>query len=296
MATTPGTPLSAKPTTTRWLWAVRVAVVLSALMPLLILGGQAPVGLGCLALIYLGILVGLRKKTRKSGLAWAVGMGSVGLAFPLLAARVLTTEEISAWLGGPQGTRPWVGISVRALMHLALLATAIKAYYTLGREAGDWKKLAAGVLGPAIFVLILLSSPAMSDPIVRTRVAANQASAVGSLRTINIAEISYASTYSIGYSPSLSALGPASPGNSPTAAAGGLIDSVLAGGLKSGYKFTYMPGPPDKAGHIKTYAVVARPAAYGKSGRMSFFTDETGVIRKTDEDRPATAQDPPIGG
>ncbi len=57
-----------------------------------------------------------------------------------------------------------------------------------------------------------------------------------------------------------------------------------------------MPGPPDKAGHVATYTVVARPLEYGKAGTMSYFTDESDVIRQTSEDRPATAKDPPLGG
>ncbi len=71
---------------------------------------------------------------------------------------------------------------------------------------------------------------------------------------------------------------------------------MLASGAKRGYSFAYMPGPPDKAGHIETYTVVARPMQFGTSGISSFFSDQSGIIRKTDDDRPATAKDPPLGG
>ena len=147
-----------------------------------------------------------------------------------------------------------------------------------------------------IVVAIILIIAAIAIPnLLRSRIAANQASAVGSLRTINTAEITYASTYNTGYSASLSALGPPSPGTSPSATTADLIDSVLAGGTKSGYTFTYKPGLPDKTGHVKTYTVVARPVS-SNTGRNSYFSDESGVIRQTSEDRPATAKDPPLGG
>ena len=80
------------------------------------------------------------------------------------------------------------------------------------------------------------------------------------------------------------------------AAVAGLIDSVLASGVKSGYKITYTPGPKDAARQIKTYTIIARPLEYGKTGKNSYFTDESVVIHQTSEDRPATAKDPPIGG
>ena len=61
------------------------------------------------------------------------------------------------------------------------------------------------------------------------------------------------------------------------------------------YQLEYFPGPPDPsgdaAGQIRTYSLLARP---GRFGYRSFFVDETGVIRATSENRPATAKDPPI--
>ena len=43
------------------------------------------------------------------------------------------------------------------------------------------------------------------------------------------------------------------------------------------------------------YTVVVTPKEYGKTGRRSFFMDETGIIRAADRNgEPATADDPPI--
>ena len=45
---------------------------------------------------------------------------------------------------------------------------------------------------------------------------------------------------------------------------------------------------------VKSYTLTARPLVYYRTGTRSFFTDETGVIRMTAEDRAATADDPPL--
>ena len=146
-----------------------------------------------------------------------------------------------------------------------------------------------------IVVAIILIIAAIAIPnLLRSRIAANQASAVGSLRTINTAEITYASTYNAGYSPGtdLLTLGPgATP---PTASLAGLIDSVLAGGTKSGYAFVYAAGSAP-AGRVDTYTLNANPTTPGTTGSNYYFTDESGVIRQNSTTG-ATASDSPIGG
>ncbi|MGH9747969.1 MAG: hypothetical protein ACRD59_17890 [Candidatus Acidiferrales bacterium] len=56
------------------------------------------------------------------------------------------------------------------------------------------------------------------------------------------------------------------------------------------YTLQYTPGKPDSEGRVKSYTLVARP---GNFGYLNFYTDETGVLRATIEDRAATVQDPP---
>src|SRR5665811_2134006 len=87
-----------------------------------------------------------------------------------------------------------------------------------------------------IVVAIILIIAAIAIPnLLRSRIAANEASAVGSVRTINTAEITYASTYpDVGFA-LLPALGPTSAGVGGTSANSGLIASVLASGTKTGY-------------------------------------------------------------
>ncbi|MGD0922742.1 MAG: prepilin-type N-terminal cleavage/methylation domain-containing protein, partial [Terriglobia bacterium] len=131
-----------------------------------------------------------------------------------------------------------------------------------------------------IVVAIILIIAAIAIPnLLRSRIAANQASAVGSLRTINTAEITYASTYNNGYSPTLVSLGPGA--NPPTAAAAGLIDSVLAGATKSGYGFVYAAtAPTAPSTRIDRYTLNANPTTAGTTGSNYYFTDESGVIRQ----------------
>jgi len=120
------------------------------------------------------------------------------------------------------------------------------------------------------------------------RFNANEASAVGNMRTLNTAEVTYASTFTeIGFAASIEVLG----GNGGDAQQAGLIDSELAEGVKSGYKFEYRGGSDSPR---TSYQITARPVHYGTTGKRSFFTDQSGVIRFTEEDREPTAQDDPL--
>jgi len=146
-----------------------------------------------------------------------------------------------------------------------------------------------------IVVAIILIIAAIAIPnLLRSRIAANQASAVGSLRTINTAEITYAATYGTGFSYSLAYLQPPAGNNNVNATASGLIDSVLAKGTKSGYSFTYVPGPSDSTGRIDPYSVTAQPIT-SSTGTNYYYTDNSGVIRQNSTTT-AAASDSPIGG
>jgi prepilin-type N-terminal cleavage/methylation domain-containing protein len=146
-----------------------------------------------------------------------------------------------------------------------------------------------------IVVAIILIIAAIAIPnLLRSRIAANQASAVGSLRTINTCEITYASTYNTGYTSALATLAPPASGT-PTTTAAGLVDSVLAAGLKSGYSFTYTPGTADSSGRINDYTLTANPVTVGTTGQNYYFTDQTAVIRQNSS-ATASSSDSPIGG
>ncbi len=121
----------------------------------------------------------------------------------------------------------------------------------------------------------------------------SEAHAVGALRTINTAAVTYASTYKKGFSPTLAAMGMKPNQKEPSETAAGLIDERLTVGKLGGYIFTYKAGKRDKDGRINAYTVSARPTKW-RMGLSSFFSDQTGLIRSTAENRAATAKDPPV--
>src|SRR5947207_3283373 len=81
-----------------------------------------------------------------------------------------------------------------------------------------------------IVVAIILIIAAIAIPnLIKSKMAANEASAVGSLRTVNTAELTYSSTYGTGFT-DLTTLG-----------SSGMVDNVLGAGTKSGYTFSASP-------------------------------------------------------
>jgi len=131
-----------------------------------------------------------------------------------------------------------------------------------------------------IVVAIILIIAAIAIPnLLRARMAANEASAASGIRTINTAEITYNSTYpTVGYAASLTVLGPSAA--TPCAASSTnacLIDSVLASGTKSGFKFSEAPG--SVATPQVNYYTTATPVTLNQTGTRSFCAYEDAVVR-----------------
>jgi type IV pilus assembly protein PilA len=143
-----------------------------------------------------------------------------------------------------------------------------------------------------IVVAIILIIASISIPnLLRSKMAADEASAIGSLRALNIACVTYSTSYS-GYPSSLSALGGEGTSASPTSTSAELIDNVLQTGLKSGYEFSLLPGSADSAGNIDTYAITAAPITPGVTGLRYFYTDQTDVIRASSSTVATSASTP----
>ena len=130
-----------------------------------------------------------------------------------------------------------------------------------------------------IVVAIILIIAAIAIPnLLRSRMAANESSAAGSLRTLNTTLVQYNTTYGTFPTTGLAQLGPGTPA---TSAAADLIDLMLAKGVKSGYTFSYSAGPVNPAsGSVDLYSITALPTTPGTTGQSGFFTDQSGVIRK----------------
>ena len=169
-----------------------------------------------------------------------------------------------------------------ALLQLSLVAASIKAYLSMQPEPRDGRILLwrLGVAG-CIALSFLLATPFLH----LEKPASNEASAIGALRTINVAQSVYEQGHpDRGFAASLADLGP-SPGAE-------LIDGFLTSEKKSGYVITMSAAPPDSTGRIKAYTLIARPQHFGKDETRSFFTDESGAFRATPENRTPTIQDP----
>jgi hypothetical protein len=95
---------------------------------------------------------------------------------------------------------------------------------------------------------------------------------------LNTAQISYNSAYpTVGYATTLGALGGTSC-SAPSSAAACLIDSVLAGGTKSGYSFN-LPAGSVSGTPNSTYQFVASPTQLGMTGTRYFCTFADAVVR-----------------
>jgi len=156
-----------------------------------------------------------------------------------------------------------------------------------------------------VAIILIIAAIAIPD-LLKSRQAAQQASAVGSLRTINTSEVTYSSTYTTGFSSSLLDLdGSAAISTSSSA---GLIDSILGNGTKSAYGFEYQANlsatqacvagtvtqgatgtPP-----ITSYSINASPLLCAGNGNF-YYTDQSGVIRMNNGVA-AGPTDPPLAG
>jgi type IV pilus assembly protein PilA len=127
-----------------------------------------------------------------------------------------------------------------------------------------------------IVVAIILIIAAIAIPnLIKSKMAANEASAVGSVRTINTGEVNYAASCpATGFSASLTEL------NTGALCAGGkgIIDNVLAAGAKSGYTFKYTPAKGGD-GLFDTYVSTGTASTLGTTGQRMFCSSQTGVIQ-----------------
>ena len=114
-------------------------------------------------------------------------------------------------------------------------------------------------------------------------IAANEISAIASLRQIFTSQAVYQSTAGNGDYGRLEELHKE-----------GLLDIVLAAGRKNGYRFKIRVEKTSSESR-SFFEAVAVPAIYKKTGVRSFFVDDSGVIRAADNGgAEASANDAPI--
>jgi len=125
-----------------------------------------------------------------------------------------------------------------------------------------------------IVVAIILIIAAIAIPnLIKSKMAANEASAVGSVRTINTSQVAFASACpNLGFTNTLADF---ATGAATCPGASGLLDSQLVTGTKSGYSFALASAG---ATPRTAYTVNGDPNN-ATSGTRHFFSDESGVIR-----------------
>jgi type IV pilus assembly protein PilA len=151
-----------------------------------------------------------------------------------------------------------------------------------GRLKGEGMAIAGlvlGYVGLAVIPVILIIAAIAIPNLLRARMAANEAMAASSVRTLLSAEVGYSSMHpDIGYTCKLSDL-----------ADTGFLDSRLASGQKSGYVFELTGCRTATEGGANTeFRVVAYPITRGQTGTRAFCSDESAVVRF---DRTGSPQD-----
>lgn len=152
--------------------------------------------------------------------------------------------------------------------------------------------LVLGYLGIALIPFILIIAAIAIPNLLRAKMAANEASAVGALRTYNTAVTAYAAMCpERGYPSSARNLGP----GSGDCAAANLVDGTLGSDdpIRAGYRFHFTAGALDAEGRVASYSVTADPAAPGSTGVRHFYTDESGIIHVS-RSGPADANSPAL--
>jgi len=131
-----------------------------------------------------------------------------------------------------------------------------------------------------IVLLIIGIIAQMAIPhLMRSKLVANEASAITTVRSVLNAETLYVTTVGSGRYATMGSL-----------VSGMLVDSVVGSSTKDGYVFSISLSAADTS-----FAIDARPTGYSNTGIRSFFADETAVIRYTTADSAATASDTPLG-
>jgi type IV pilus assembly protein PilA len=153
--------------------------------------------------------------------------------------------------------------------------------------------LALGYVGVAAIPFILIIAAIAIPNLLRAKMAANEASAVGALRSYSYALATYSSTCpKIGFPTSLANLGHGAPGGCQHA---GVLDGILAREMpvRSGYTFHYSAGTPSNLGQATSFIISAEPITANTTGRRFFYVDQTGVIRVSTAG-PANEDSPPL--
>ena len=278
---------SLSPRSRRW---ARAASIVSSICFLLVLGfaytDEPLVGIFMslpLLLPLLLIVAFLSSDHLKRGLALAGPMGCV-LFFVYSTLLSMARAAEGPW---------WVQILLfmAALAGVILTCTAVWTYFTLPRESHDLRKLLAAFAYTfvVLFLFEIVLGPGDSPKAIHMRRANMR------LEEINKATSAYATRFGGVFPKNLGALGPPPRNQKADCRAASLLQKPFSA-ESSGYIFQYRTGLPSSTAlggceGATEYTITARPAAFNKTGYVNFYTDESGIIRCTLQDRLANAHD-----
>lgn len=271
------------------LTAVKILIVISILVFIgILLSGFSSLVLGddprlsslflfvlphLVALWHLGLPVGNPKKTMPLGLgltatvAVVCVIGHVVSVMPWLPH----TEHI-----GVIAHFHWTAWTLVVSSQTALACSAVLLVF-LSKGVGRLRFFAGIVeAGGILFIALFLT---MAPAMMRGQVTGRPchlalSSAISSARNLVTSQITYQHIYG-DFATSLEEL---------------VRVRLIGQWLVEGGCYTYT-----STGDKSTFVVSARPLVYGLIAEHSYFSDETGVIRYTTEDRPATVEDKPLG-
>lgn len=140
------------------------------------------------------------------------------------------------------------------------------------RENGKWKVLSIG--------LLLLDLPSLEVEWDQAEISTSEKQALESLSQVAVAVEKYRKTYSR-LPESLEKLAAPRKGV-PTIDAAGLLDIELAAGRKNGYSFRFVIVGANDVGAPAQYELAATPTVYGRTGKLSYFRDTSGIMHAGD--------------
>jgi type II secretory pathway pseudopilin PulG len=206
------------------------------------------------------------------------GGQSKGLAIASLVIGVLSLFTFAGLV---------IGAVLGTILGIVALVKANSSPATHGGKglaiAGIVTSVLSFLVIPVIGIIAAIAIPSL----LRARVSANEAAAIGDVRTVISAEAAYQSANG-GYYDTLECLAgptrciPNYPANGAT-----FIDTQLTRSEKMGYRRSFHPGPPaDAAGRgtsyspssIQSYAYVAEPSTMGQTGVRAFCGNEAGIV------------------
>jgi type IV pilus assembly protein PilA len=210
------------------------------------------------------------KFCQKCGRAVTTGsgapLGTVPPAAPAVPAET-STKAIISLVCGILFFIPLSFLAAIILGHMAL--SEIKR--SAGRLKGEGLAIAGLVLGymwvAGIPIILIVAAIAIPN-LLRARIAANESSAVGGIRTLITAEVAYAAKHpDEGFTCSLRSLRDSES-----------IDAGLASGEKSGYRFQLQDCSQEFGSANTRFRVVASPVVGNQTGIRAFCSDESAVI------------------